>query len=471
MNYNSQKLVVCLHELYDTPEIHYILEQVLSGFLELKYEIFFSKEANDDIILLKREDKFIQIDFSFFKNYIREDGIKGKILPSTPLGKLSVGTKLNILHKYDIPILFGEPVLHISIDSILIGIDVFGSAFFMLTRLEEIYKSGRDEHDRFSLKSSILSEENLVEYPIVDIYVDLLGKAILKLWPDKMISSKPGRLLVSCDVDFLYEYNLRGLKVLKRLARNILLDRSLYKFIETLKRSFAINILGNLKYDSYNSYDYLMRSCEKEKVDLAFYFIARNKKEKIDGNYDISSPDVLRLIQRIFKRGHEIGLHGSYYSYDNFFELEQEKQLLVNVLEKSGLSQDVLKGGRQHYLRWNNETSLIWDKNGLIYDSTLGFAEHVGFRCGTSKEYNFFDVINRKQLNIVIRPLICMEVSLLDKKYMNLDHKHAFPIASNLKKRCLDYGGNFTLLWHNSSFNHKEDYELFEKIIKNEGKR
>ncbi len=56
----------------------------------------------------------------------------------------------------------------------------------------------------------------------------------------------------------------------------------------------------------------------------------------------------------------------------------------------------------------------------MSYDSTLGYADHAGFRCGTCFEYPAFDPVADKQLNLRIRPLIAMECSVTADRYMGL---------------------------------------------------
>jgi len=71
-----------------------------------------------------------------------------------------------------------------------------------------------------------------------------------------------------------------------------------------------------------------------------------------------------------------------------------------------------------------------------------------------------------KELTLIERPLIVMEVSIFGEKYMNLSHEKAFTHAQMLKDQCRKYGGDFTLLWHNSSFQSEKDWEVYQEIIR-----
>jgi hypothetical protein len=107
-------------------------------------------------------------------------------------------------------------------------------------------------------------------------------------------------------------------------------------------------------------------------------------------------------------------------------------------------------GGRQHYLRFRApDTWRHWEGAGLTYDSTLSFADHEGFRCGTCHPFQPFDLEADRVLDVWEIPLIVMEVTL--KNYRYLTPEQAENRILTLARRCQVVNGTFTLLWHNSS--------------------
>jgi hypothetical protein len=75
-----------------------------------------------------------------------------------------------------------------------------------------------------------------------------------------------------------------------------------------------------------------------------------------------------------------------------------------------------------HYLRWEQPTTLqAWADAGMDYDSTLGYADYPGFRCGTCFEYPAFDPSLQRKLSLRIRPLVAMECSIISNVYLGLD--------------------------------------------------
>ena len=89
----------------------------------------------------------------------------------------------------------------------------------------------------------------------------------------------------------------------------------------------------------------------------------------------------------------------------------------------------------------------------LSYDSSLGFAEKPGFRCGTCQEFSMFDLRQQRPLRLKQRPLINMECSIVEDKYEGLGYgdeaEKRFLFFKHLVKK---YNGKYTLLWHNSNF-------------------
>ena len=83
------------------------------------------------------------------------------------------------------------------------------------------------------------------------------------------------------------------------------------------------------------------------------YYVAKAEHFDRDGYYDISSPVIKDLISKILSRGHRVGLHGSYRSFDDLDRLSLEKNNLREELGKKVACFDI--GIRMHYLRWNSE--------------------------------------------------------------------------------------------------------------------
>ena len=80
-----------------------------------------------------------------------------------------------------------------------------------------------------------------------------------------------------------------------------------------------------------------------------------------------------------------------------------------------------------------------------------------------------FDLVNQCSLPIRQRPLVAMEVSLFGASYVNENHEEALDILKRLKQNCLQFDGDFRLLWHNNMLRTSMDRELYSKIISEGG--
>ena len=63
-------------------------------------------------------------------------------------------------------------------------------------------------------------------------------------------------------------------------------------------------------------------------------------------------------------------------------------------------------------------------------------------------------------------PLVMMESSVVFDDYLGLGYSpEALRLMHELKRQALHYGGDFTLLWHNSHFLTAWDREFFESLL------
>jgi hypothetical protein len=344
-----------------------------------------------------------------------------------------------------------------------VGVDVFGSAFFMLTRYEEVAVPRRDTYDRFPASASLADAEGFLAVPIVDAYVELLWAALRRRWPSLERSPSTFRLSLTHDVDRPLSFLGRGVKGMARqLAGDALLRRDAALMVKRV-RSWARVPRHDYALDPDNTFDFLMAVSERHGLASAFYFLATEKVSFIDGYYTLDHPWIRGLLATMHLRGHEIGFHGGFHTYRDPARTKAEFDRLQAAAQASGVQQDRW-GGRQHYLRWQNpDTWANWEHAGLDYDSTVGFAERPGFRAGTSHEFRPFHLHERRTLSLCERPLTLMDVTVLDA--MRLDPDAAAGTVLDLARRCRHYGGCLTLLWHNSRVQTTRERRWYEALI------
>lgn len=361
-----------------------------------------------------------------------------------------------------------EPLIEEKKDHFVINYDILGLTYWMLNRIEEIGRTDLDSHDRFPATASHAYRNGYLERPIVDEWLHILGQVIQKQWPELEIKTHQFSIKLSHDVDIPSRYGFSSPKaMLKSMAGDIVKRRDLKGALTApLVRFNSQSRLHPL--DSFNTFNWIMDQSEQNNLTSAFYFICGRTDTTKDANYEPEHPAIRNLMRQIYNRGHEIGLHPSYNSFQTPSIIELEANRLRKVMQEENIQQDIL-GGRMHYLRWEHPTTLqAWNDAGMSYDSTLGYADRPGFRCGTCFEYPAFNPISQKTLKVRVRPLIAMECSIMDNGYLGLGlTKKALEKFLELKYICSEVQGTFTLLWHNSTFINPKQREIYTYILRN----
>ncbi len=373
----------------------------------------------------------------------------------------------------EIPVIYGQRTTEDSYYSecdgdIHLGLDILGSTFFMLTRYEEVVKSDRDEHDRFPAAASLAYQEGFLERPIVNEYSEILWTCMKRLWPGLQRKQRSYEVFLSHDVDHpLAVAGKSWPSVMMSCGADILRRKDL----RLASRRFYARCcegLGDFDVDPFNTFDFIMDVSEQYGLVSAFYLMANQRESatRFDGSYSIEHPWIHELMQRISQRGHEIGFHGSYDAGTDVSRTKREVEALRLAMQEEGIARHYL-GGRMHYLRWIAPyTWEAWEHAGLDYDSSLTFAEYVGFRSGTCYDYSAFNVLTRRQLQLTERPLMFMETSMMSPLYMNLSaEEEIFDMVACLGNTIKIFDGQFTLLWHNNNLASKRDKNMFTVVV------
>lgn len=433
------------------PERHYIIDVFFREFLGVDVEVKIYDGQNYIINLNERK---IFIEDHFFNQYKTELSYLNK----ENLPKKIEYTKSDFLSEKDIPIIFGNKEIYEKEGNLYCEIDIFASSFLMLTRWEEYVINKRDDHNRFSAFDSIAYKFNFLNRPIVNEYLELLWSMIKSIDSSFLRKEKSFSFLVTHDVDVPEKYNsiFSGIKEIAGdiIKRGMILAAS-KKFIKKIK------VHLNCDKDPYNTFNYLMNLSEKNHLKSYFFFMGKGVT-RFDNFYNSKSDFIHKLIVRIKNAGHEIGIHPTYDSYNNGDQFTREKEELEGSLNVN------LKFGRQHYLRFEVPTTWqIWEEKGMLWDSTLGFADKEGFRCGVCYEYSVFNILTRKHLSLKEKPLIVMEGSFINYQ-TDISPSEMKCKIDELINKVKKYNGEFVFLWHNNSFNTEmwEKYEyIYKKII------
>lgn len=327
--------------------------------------------------------------------------------------------------------------------------DPFASIFYVLTRMEEYAHGNRDVHDRFEAKNSILFKNNWLETAICDRWAESIlyfienqsGKTFLQV-------KKEVVCIPTFDID-----NVRAFEW-KPFHRKFLAT-----FRDFLKRDHSrITMRKKVKtgekdpYDTFSKINEIGLRFPHTKVFwlLGDYASFDKNVRYFDTRHQTQIQDVASSV--------EVGLHPSYRSNSSSLILQKEKQRLENILSKS------ISISRQHFLKLKlPETYQTLERLGFKQDFTMGFADQIGFRCGTARTHFFFDLTKNKTTQLQIQPFVYMDGTL--HEYMKLSLEESKRKIDLFVEEIQKYGGNFCFIWHNETIGDFGNWKGWSSIL------
>jgi hypothetical protein len=338
--------------------------------------------------------------------------------------------------------LFGEAETAWQGDTFVVYADIIASAYFLLTRYEEIRRREvRDEHGRFPGKESLPYRAGFIHRPVVDEY----GK-LLRGWLREAGVSIPEpaprirKIWLTHDIDAPFYC-----RSLRNAVRETVKGKGLKSALRLLKQP--------LEEDPYYTFPWLMEQDDKvigqlgRKRSNALYFIKAGGKSVQDKpHYNLRTPDGTSLLRLLQSRHAVLGLHSSYDAGKNPLFIEKERELLGKA------SRQKIRHNRHHYLAGREPEDLILlERAGITDDFTMGYPDVAGFRLGTSRPVHWINPANKHVSSLILHPLTVMDVALSETKYMNLSYKEAFNYCLCLINRTEQANGEVVMLWHNDT--------------------
>lgn len=326
------------------------------------------------------------------------------------------------------------------------SVDLPASVLLTLSRFEETLATEKDEHGRFPAAKSLGYRDGFLDRPVVDEYGLAFEQALAYLLPAWRPVKRALRVKLSHDIDGV------GLpfKFVSALGHTVRRRKPL----ATL-RDLVGGPLG-LRPAYLECVRRIVLLSRERGLDSAVYWKA-SPPSPWDSGYDPRHPQVREVISWLHECGVETGVHPGYDTFNSPDRLLQEVQILREVLGEKSL------GGRQHYLRWCPDTWLHWEACGLAYDSTVGFADQVGFRAGSCIPYRPWLLSLNREARLIEIPLIVMDCTPV--QYMGLRPRQSLNLIFDCLARCRSVGGVFTLLWHNGTLMDPLYGDLYGRVL------
>lgn len=343
-----------------------------------------------------------------------------------------------------VPVLLeqGRPFASWEGDCLTVHADVLTLSFLLLSRAEELLLPQRDQYGRFRWEYSLAKKYSFIDLPVVDEWAMLLRQFLLERLDEETLGTHGLSLRPTHDMDTARRFP--GLFAAARtiLGGDLLRLRSPGTALTSLKQYAACRTHPEQDPELLGA-EALLELSRKHGLTSEFYFMGPEKGEE-DFFYDVSAPAVRAFAERAKATGMICGFHPSRLTPADASCFRAEWERVSRALDIP------VDCGRQHFLCFDAaRTPRIWAETGMRYDSTLGYPDHEGFRCGTCHAYPLYDLEADCPLPVLERPLIAMDGTLRD--YRGLSRSEALESLQRLFERSYAVGGDFVVLWHNGS--------------------
>lgn len=332
-----------------------------------------------------------------------------------------------------------QPLLMLGASTAHINADIIAGAFYLLSGWQEYFSGARDQHGRFPYAASVQQQYGFVALPVVNYYFDVLKTAVEHvsgqvLRPRRWAGAAPFAGFITHDVD-----NLHGGWGSAARAR---------------LRGGQPAAMAKLAWDKATGRPAPWNNLEQVQAATArfgapsTFFVLSNKQMAPNGtanaDYESDTPAFRRRLKALADNGAEIAIHGSYGTADDLAALREE---IVHFQPLRPL------GNRFHYLCWEpRRTPKVLAQAGVRYDSTLGFAEHFGFRNSYCLPFFPFDFTQGRAHSFLEIPLNVMDATLHHPRYLQLRPEEMLPAIRPMLAEIERFGGVVTVLWHNENF-------------------
>ena len=353
--------------------------------------------------------------------------------------------------------------------------DLVASAFALLACWDERTCRERDRFGRLPYARSVFAgnpELSLAE-PAVDAYGELLRAVVeprlaalgaAPLAPRGWMWGGGFAVALTHDIDNLWRWTPRGFAAAGRRSARALRARD----AAALRREAADVgdwLTHHLPHgtDPYWTFPQMLRGEDVRGVSSTFFVIARHT-HRLDGDQPQTyARRIGGVLATLRGAGREVALHGNDADRTDAGALARDR---ADLAARAGAT---VEGVRYHYLRClYHETLPLLEDAGLVYDSSLAFAEGEGFRCATSMPFHPYDLRAERPLRLVELPLAIMDTTLHGAQYRGLPAAEAERVSREVLDRVRRGGGGVALLWHNLRFDRRAAHgydEVYWRLV------
>jgi hypothetical protein len=314
--------------------------------------------------------------------------------------------------------------------------DWIEALFFHWSRVEE-YHLPKHAFDDFGIAKSkylFLPRHRLQQIPVVDQLTVAVYRAL-----DIQIKPSKTKITLTHDADHLHRFPSTWSFV--KYCIKSLLKRQLL-----LKLPGAISDFNNGR-DPYHTYEWLLS--KRTDIEKVIYWPSGKFFHPQDPTFQYTDPRGEEAITLAKQLGYAFGLHPRINTFKDAKHWKSEK---AEIEAQIG---EPLQHTRQHFLQFSlPETADILEQSDIKNDSSLGYRDLIGFRCGTGFPYPLYNFAAGKPYNWLETPLVVMDIALL--RDANFDNRRVESILRGFMEKSSE-NTQITLLFHNSVFQYARE--------------
>ena len=316
--------------------------------------------------------------------------------------------------------------------------------FYFLTGWQEEYCPIKDHYGRFPYTESIQKDHHFVTQPVVNYYFFILQKGL------ETILQKPISLKQSFCFNMTHDIDLVNSGWKSSIRKNLQKGHFIQAVTTFIKKMTK-------RLDPYQNLEEIIQIEKELGIQSTFYFLPKNDNQKgiQNADYDIKNPYIQQVIQQLQNDSNfNIGLHTPSLKSVN-------PEIINECIQK--IDSDNIISNRFHYLALQQRDLVHFENTSIETDSSLGFAEHIGFRHSIAWPFHPFNFEKNRAMKIMEQPLVIMDVTLTNPKYMHLSEEESLKSIEELINKTRKVNGTLTLLWHNDYIAHSPKY--FKSIL------
>lgn len=345
----------------------------------------------------------------------------------------------------------GIPCFFNTNDISAIPYDIFAASFYLLTRYEEYLPYLKDHHGRFPPSESFAFQNEVLKYPLIDIWAFAFLKKLKERFPT--IESKERKFKYTSIIDVTTSHCFAHRGVVRGLA-GFFLDIGRFKIKRVLQR---LSVVLKLKKDPYDNYFELI-DWHKELDIKSMFFFQFAEYSTYDKNVSPENNSFKYLIKAVADYS-EVSLSASFSSFNNVDLLKEEKNRLANVINKPV---------NHVRLRYNRIDAPGTYRNlveaEFTDDYTMGYTHEIGFKAGTCTPFYFYDVAIDVQQPIKIHPFAVHDYALAKVT----SEEEALELLEGVYQEVKKVNGHFITIFSNELLGQEHSFnwlELYKKVI------